>query len=386
MNMKDLIYFTSARSFLNPEKVAREEISIFQRKISTVEKFKVIINKSGILEDIKPHENVVIKMHYGEIGTTRTIRSLFLRTLVDLIKTKTEYVCISESAGLGLSTEGTYGIGRLKIASHNGYTNETCGAPLIPNDGLKGMDYIEVHPSRFHVLEKVFLGKLCTEADKIIILSHFKGHIETGFGGAIKNIGVGCAAKPSKYGIHFKDWDKPPIIDSNKCTKCNKCIEICPFEAIENYQIIKEKCKLCWGCGDTCEGKAIIIEWISPSETQKRVCDVAKAFIDTIGKKNICYINFMMDLTPSCDCVPHSDVPVHPDVGIFIGRDMVAIDKACLDVLDKLPVVAKPHSEGITFEKYWEKTGSPKLLEFINAAMELGLGTDKYEIITYEPD
>ncbi len=384
--MGDKIYFTSARSFLDPEKVAKEEISIFQTKISLVEKFKVILKESDILEDIKPHDNVVIKMHYGEIGTTRTIRSVFVKTLVEMIKEKTSYVCITESAGLGLSVAGTYGIGKIHIANYNGYNSESCGAPLIPCDGLKGLDYIEVKPSKHHVLQRVYLGKLCTEADKIIVLSHFKGHIETGYGGALKNLGVGCAAKPSKYGIHFKKWNEPPIIDSNKCTKCNKCIEICPGQAIQNYQIVKEKCILCWGCGDICPQKALIIEWITPSETQKRICDVIRALFDLFGKEKVRYINFMLDLTPSCDCVPHSDTPVYPDVGIFIGRDIVAIDKACIDLLQDLPLIDPPYSEGISFEKYWEKTGGPKLLEFISAAIQLELGTDEYELVTYEPN
>ncbi|NHI94361.1 MAG: DUF362 domain-containing protein [Candidatus Lokiarchaeota archaeon] len=384
--MAEKIYFTSARSFLDPNKVAREEISIFQKKISLIEKFKRIIEESKIFEDIMPHENVVIKMHFGEIGTTRTIRSVFIRTLVEMLKKKTNYICITESSGLGLSTEGTYGIGRIQIAQYNGYTSESCGAPIIPNDGLKGLNYITVKPSKFHTLNQVHLGKLCTEADKIIVLSHFKGHIETGFGGALKNIGVGCAAKPSKYGIHFEKWNEPPVIDLDKCTKCNKCIEICPAEAIENFQILKEKCKLCWGCGDTCEVKAVKIIWITPLETQKRVCDVIRGFFDIVGKEKIRYINFMMDLTPSCDCVPHSDVPVHPDVGIFIGRDIIAIDKACLDVLETLPLIEKPYSEGITFEQYWEKTGNPILKEFIKAAKNLDLGSEKYELIKLEPN
>jgi uncharacterized Fe-S center protein len=236
------------------------------------------------------------------------------------------------------------------------------------------------------VLDRVYLGKLCTEADKIIVLSHFKGHIETGFGGAIKNVGVGCAAKPSKYGIHFKNWNEPPVIDLNKCTKCNTCIEICPSQAIENYQILKEKCKLCWGCGDSCEHEAVKIEWITPSETQKRACDVVRAMFDVVGKENIHYINLMMDLTPSCDCVPHSDTPVYPDIGFFIGRDIVAIDKACIDALRDVPLINKPYSECLTFEQYWEKTGGPKLLEFISAAKALDLGSEEYELIKYEPN
>ncbi len=383
--MSEYIHFTSARSFLDPEKVAKEEISIFQRKISLIEKFKGVLINSGILEDIKSHDNVVIKMHYGEIGTTRTIRSVFVRTLVEMIKAKTPYVCITESAGLGLSVEGTYGIGRIHIANYNGYTSESCGAPLIPCDGLKGLDYVEVNPSKHHTLEKVYLGKLCIEADKIIVLSHFKGHIETGFGGAIKNVGVGFAAKPSKYGIHFKKWNEPPIIDLSKCTKCNSCVDICPTQAIDNYQIMKDRCKLCWGCGDICDQKAVLIEWITPSETQKRVCDVARAFFDVVGREKVSYINFMLDLTPSCDCVPHSDTPVHPDVGIFVGRDIVAIDKVCIDALQNLPLIKPPYSEGLNFEQYWEKTGGPKLLEFISAAKQLDLGSDEYQLKKYEP-
>jgi uncharacterized Fe-S center protein len=299
-----------------------------------------IIRKSGIFDTIEKDDHVALKMHWGTLTTTRTIRSIFIRKVVELLHEKAAYVFITESAGLGMGAPRCYGIGRLKAAQVAGYTFETCLAPLIPADGLQGFAHKLVKVDGIQ-LKEVYVAKMIADADKVISCAHVKGHPRGGIGGAIKNLGVGCVAKPSKYMIHF--YDDTPQIDLSKCDKCGKCREICPAGAItDGYSIIPELCKdyRCLGCNEVCRGKGgIPLQWTGGVDTPTRIADAAKAVINTVGPENMAYLNFVLDVTPVCDCVPYSDQPVVPDIGILAGADPVAIDKASLDLINASPII-----------------------------------------------
>ncbi|NVM30234.1 MAG: DUF362 domain-containing protein [Candidatus Helarchaeota archaeon] len=378
------IYYTDPRADIPLSEVAQGRASFFRPEYSLVNKMEKLIQKSGIFDIVEKDDQVAVKMHWGTFATTRTIRSIFIRKVVELLNEKGAYVFITESAGLGIGKPRCYGIGRLRAAQVAGYTFETCLAPLIPADGLQGFDHELVKIDGLQ-LKEVYVAKRIAEADKVISCAHVKGHPRGGIGGAIKNIGVGCVAKPSKYMIHF--YDDTPQIDQSKCDKCGKCREVCPAGAItDGYSIIPELCKdyRCLGCNEVCRDKgAIPLRWTGGTDTPIRIADSAKAVIETVGPENMSYLNFVLDVAPVCDCVPYSDLPIVPDIGILAGTDPVAIDKASLDLINQSPII--PTS--ILTEAVEDKFAAVYAESFqcdpnyiIEAAQKLQLGNPKYSL------
>lgn len=379
------IYWVDARSEINLPDIALERASFFQNNISLVNKLKQLIQKSGILDNVVKNDQVAVKMHWGAQTTTRTLRSIFIRKIVELLKEKGASVFVTESCGLGMLDQRSFGIGRLHHAQEAGYTFETCLAPLIPADGLRGFNYkkVEVQGQQ---LKEVYIAKMIAEADKVISVAHVKGHPRSGLGAALKNIGVGCAAKPSKFMIHF--YEEFPEIDQTKCNQCGKCREICPAGAItDGYSILPELCMnyRCLGCYEACHSqqKAVPLSWCSTQDTAIRIVDSVKAVMDTVGRENFSFLNFVLDVSPVCDCVPYSDTPFVPDIGILAGLDPLAIDKASLDLINQAPhlpesVLLEP-SENKIKTIYADSFGADPF-DLIEAAEKLELGNIKYAL------
>lgn len=376
------IFYTDARAEIPLSEVYKGHISFFKPELSLVNKMKKIIQKSGILDIVEKNDHVAVKMHWGTQSTTRTIRSIFIRKVVEMLNEKGAYVFITESSGLGILRPRCFGIGRLRHAQEAGYTYETCLAPLIPADGLQGFNYVRVKV-KGQQLKEVYVAKMIAEADKVISLAHVKGHPRTGIGASIKNIGVGCVAKPSKFKIHF--YDEYPKIDKDKCNECGKCREICPADSItDEYYINPEICKdyRCLGCYEVCrEQRAIPLTWCNSKDTTIRIVDSAKAVIETVGKENFAFLNFILDVTPVCDCVPYSDTPFVPDLGILAGFDPLAIDKASLDMINQAQIL----SGSILTENVDNKIAAIYADSFecdpfhlIEAAKKLQLGNTEY--------
>ncbi len=378
------VYYTDARADVPLPDIAKGKASFFQAEYSLVNKLAKLVQKSGVFNIVEKGDHVAVKMHWGTFSTTRTIRSIFIRKVVELLNEKGAYVFLTESAGLGMLNPRCYGIGRLKAAQIAGYTFETCLAPLIPADGLRGFNYKRVKINGLQ-LKEVYVSKMIAEADKVISCAHVKGHPRGGIGGAIKNIGVGCVAKPSKFMIHI--YDEYPQIDKSRCDQCGKCYEICPAGAItEDLSIIPEICRdyRCLGCNEVCRDKgAIPLKWCSSKDTAIRIADAAKAVIQTVGAENFGFLNFILDVTPICDCVPYSDTPFVPDVGILASSDPLAIDKASLDLINQSPILpnsilTKPVENKIAAIYAESFQCDPNYL--LQAAQKLQLGRVKYKL------
>jgi len=379
------LYWVDARAELNLPDVALGRASFFQYDLSLVSKLKQLILKSGILDNIEKHDHVALKMHWGTETTTRTLRSIFIRKIVELLNEKGAYTFITESAGLGMLNSRCYGVGRLRLAQEAGYTFETCLAPLIPADGLQGFDYklVKVNGQQ---LKEIYVAKMIAEADKVISVAHVKGHPRAGLGAALKNIGVGCAAKPSKFRIHL--YQEYPQIDLTKCNKCGKCRNICPASAItDGYSILPERCKdyRCLGCDEACRSqqKAVLLKWCNAKDCAIGIVDTAKAVMDTIGKENFAFLNFLLDISPVCDCAPYSDTPFVPDIGILAGSDPLAIDKASLDMINQAPslpgsVLSEPSENKL--KTIYADSFNADPFDLIEAADKLKLGNMKYSL------
>ncbi|MHA1311381.1 MAG: DUF362 domain-containing protein [Candidatus Helarchaeota archaeon] len=356
------VYFVNSRAIINVKDVNAGKISFFNSELSLVNKLSMLIKKSKVLDIIEKGDIVAIKMHWGDHGTMKTIRSIYVRKLALEIESRGGIPFITESSGLGLFYDRTFGLGRLKIARENGYTWETCCAPLIPLDGIKGKDYVKVKNEEGVQLKEVYVGKAIMDADKIISLAHVKGHPRAGMGAAIKNIGVGCVGKRSKFNLHF--YNEIPEIIANECNQCGKCAQICPENAIDinNKIIINDLCSRCYGCIGACPNKAIKVEWCNAKDTNIRILDCANAVLRAKGPENFGFINFLIDISPICDCVPYNDHNVVQDIGILASKNIYAIDVASFDLINKAPrlpdSVATQKSGDVLSQIFSDSTGA----------------------------
>lgn len=365
------VFFTDVRAPVT------EPSEWYRPELSAVSRFEKMILSSGLFDSIEKGDKVAVKIHFGLSGTTRILRPAFVRKAVQLIKKKGGRPFVTETCGLGLLYDKSHAIGRLMIAEENGFTQQTCQAPIIIADGLLGFDFVERKVSG-RWMEKVHVARAIADADKVVSLAHFKGHIRAGIGGAIKNTGVGCIAKPSKYSIHLS---KPPEITEN-CTECGKCVDICPSRAISSdFRVDKERCLRCLGCYEVCKDNAIDVgKWIMGDEIAERIVECAKGVIDEVGRENFVFVNFAIDITPHCDCHPYSDQPVVPDIGIFASEDIVSVDSACYDALKRAEGIKGSLVDEIgDFNFPW--TSPERQLEY---GEELGIGERNYRILEVE--
>lgn len=343
---KSRVYFVSAK--------ARDYKIWWDPRASMLNKLERIFYSAGI-DKICRNRRVAVKMHFGEPGNTHYIRPCYASKLTELIKNSgakgVEYI---ETSGLGMLANRTTLKKHLEAARKNGFTKETIGAEIVFIDGEDGLDSIE----------NSFVAKGLKNYDTLIVLSHVTAHIQAGFGGAIKNIALGCVTKKGKYYVHYKH---KPEIDKELCNKCNACIEICPRNAIKDYEI-SDACEPCSACIDACRINAVKAEWNDNKTTAERIACNASDVLKHV--ESSAFINLAIDILPHCDCHPFSDVPFKSDIGMLASNNIVAIDKASIDLLslEKL----KKLNPGTYPEMQLKK------------AEELGLGKSDYELIEIE--
>jgi hypothetical protein len=350
-----------------------------------VNKLSKLLSEGKILEGfIEEGDMVAIKMHWGDHGTMKTIRSVYVRELAIQIQKYGGIPFVTETSGLGLGFDRNSGLGRLIIARENGYTSETVQADLLPADGIKGEDYVKVNFNGAQ-LKEVYIARAIMDADKIISLAHVKGHPRAGMGGAIKNMGVGSVAKRSKFNLHF--YNETPEINPEKCNQCGKCAEICPVDAIDvnNKLIKKDVCVRCYGCGGkTCPTNAIEVEWCNAFDTNIRILDCANAVLNAKGPQNFRFINFLVDISPICDCVPFNDHSIVQDIGICAAKSMIAIDKASYDLINNAPILANSAVSDETkdiFAQMYENTTKADFRDVINQIKKKDPNLIQYKLI-----
>lgn len=322
----------------------------------SMSKFKgpLALKNLGIEQKIKNSDKVVIKTHFGALENTRYLRPSYLRFLCDYVKKLGGTPNVAESCGWGIpeSISGTHTeySGRateteyLKIALLHGFTKETMGAPILMLDGEEGAD-IEIQKVTGKRFERVLVAGRLREFDYMIIASHFKGHGSAGFGGALKNLGIGCVSKGGKVEAHTGKTFK---IDFDICNpKCNNCINICPTNALtkdkdNKLNFNEDQCKFCYMCASVCNDKVFNLGNASGEDFITQFIDNAKGVVDFFGKDKIFYVNYAIDICYQCDCTGGSDIPFVPDVGVLASLDPVALDQATVDLVHKSSI--SPHS------------------------------------------
>ena len=260
-------------------------------------------------------------------------------------------------------------------------------APIIIADGIRGASRSQVSIDG-EIIKKAYLGKEIADSDALIGVAHFKGHELSGFGGAIKNLGMGCASRKGKLEQHS---DLSPKVKRKKCVGCGECVDHCAQKAISlNEEKAVIDAKRCVGCGECiqiCPNRAIDVQWSSDIPVfQKRMAEYALAVFKEKQGKTF-FLNFLTNISPACDCLGHNDAPIVHDIGIMASKDPVAIDQASVDMVNNLPGI-----EGSCLKKGTEKGGDKfgsiyPYLDWrvqLEHAEKIGLGSRKYDLIRLE--
>ena len=278
---------------------------------------------------------VAIKTHFGESGSASFPRPILIRPIVDLVKQLGGKPFLAETTTLYTGSRSN-AIDHTETAIRHGFGIQTTGAPVVMCDGLTGRDGHKVKIEGNHYSE-VSVASGIHEADALIVISHFKGHELTSFGGAIKNMGMGCCSRSAKLAMHTT---VRPTVMTSKCVKCKTCFDWCSVGAISqpkpNGPIVINPTK-CQGCGEclvSCRVGAIRINWSSDaSGVTERLVEHALGVYQP-KKQKIFFINIMQNIVPLCDCMSYSDAPIVPDIGFAASLDPVALDKCCLDMVN----------------------------------------------------
>ena len=373
----------------------RQEESVMKSKVYFVpvgtsdniqivnEKIKRLLKESKVFDFIQKKDKVCVKVHFGEKGNTGYVRPEHMRVVCDEI--------INKSASAFLSDANTlYRGSRLnskdhkEIATEHGFTKEATGLDIFIPDDTKKEDLIDI-PINQKYIKSAKVGRCFIEPDALVAISHFKGHILTGFGGAIKNIGMGCATREGKLAQHC---DAAPVVHEDKCIGCGECEIICPTKAISiqnkkcNAQaatgrgvsvIDASKCIGCASCLAACPTMAMFIDFEAGDKVQAKMTEYTLAVLK--NKKNKTgFVNFAVRINKECDCWGSENPRIAPDVGILASSDPVSIDKASLDLVNKAC------GKDIFKEVHPDQDGIKQL----RYAQEIDLGNLDYELITLQ--
>lgn len=351
-------------------------------------KLQKLIRRAGIGEIDMNNKLVAIKIHFGEPGNLSFLRPNYAKAVADVIK---------ELGGKPFLTDcNTLYVGRRKnaldhidAAYENGFSPFSTGCNVIIADGLKGTDDVEVPVAGGELVQNAKIGRAIMDADVFISLSHFKGHEATGFGGCLKNIGMGCGSRGGKMEQHNSG---KPSVDQDTCVGCRTCAKNCAHGAISfNEQrkasIDHNKCVGCGRCLGACNFDAIYNENASANDDlNKKIAEYSKAVVD--GRPAF-HISLVMDVSPYCDCHAENDAPIIPDVGMFASFDPVALDQACADACNKMPVMPgsllddEMHEEHFCEHHDHFTNTSPETnwKSCLAHAEKIGLGNREYELV-----
>lgn len=325
---------------------------------------------------------VAVKLHFGERGNHGFIRPIFVRAIVEVIRDMGGKPFLTDTNTLYTGFRHN-AVDHLETALFHGFGYPSVPAPIIIADGLRGKDHEWVGVNLKH-FSQVSIASAILEADFLFVLTHVKGHIEAGLGGALKNVGMGCASRIGKQMQHGGTFLPAP--SEEKCIGCERCIVHCPPKALflDTSGKAKVKPELCIGCAECllyCPTGAIDASWSAKSEIlQERMVEYVFGVLKDKKGKAV-FMNFLLDISPDCDCAPWHDASLVPDIGILGSTDIVAVDQASGDLIKR--------AEGLANSKLGKPLlpGEDKLLAVhptalwqrqIDYAAELGLGSKEY--------
>lgn len=355
--------------------------------VSLTEKLQRLIKKAGITDIDMDGKFVAIKMHFGELGNLSYLRPNYAKSVADVVKECGGKPFLTDCNTLYPGSRKN-ALEHLDCANINGFNTITTGCQIIIGDGLRGTDDITVPVRNGEYCKEAYIGRAVMDADIFISLTHFKGHESTGFGGAIKNIGMGCGSRAGK--MHQHNSGKP-IVHDDLCRGCRRCAKECGSDAItyENGKAVinQDICKGCGRCIGACAFDAIENQnWNANEILGRKMAEYSQAVCD--GRPTF-HISLVRDISPNCDCHGENDAPILPDVGIFASFDPVALDQACVDAcLHATPMPNSQLSDNLAdphwhhhHDNFLDSNPNVRWKETLEHAEKIGLGTREYELI-----
>ena len=369
---KAAVYFTDFRTKLD---------------VSQGKKLQALCRKAGIGQIDFEGKFVAIKLHFGELGNFAFIRPNYVKAVADLVKELGGKPFLTDCNTLYPGSRKN-AVDHLLNADINGFNYMTTGCHNIIADGLKGTDDVQVPVPNGEFCKEAYIGRALYDADIIIVLSHFKGHEVAGFGGAVKNLGMGGGSRAGKMQQHNEG---KPTVNPDLCRMCRQCAKECGSDAIEYGSgkafIRKDLCKGCGRCIGACAFDAIYTDFDSVSEALGR--KMAEYTAAIAAGKPVFYINMIMDVSPDCDCHGENDAPILPNLGMLASFDAVALDQACADLCLQADPLPNSQLTDHLEQPDWHHHHDPfkdvhpntSWRECLAHAEKIGLGTREYELI-----
>ncbi len=348
------------------------------------QKLSRLIKKAGIETILNENDLTAVKLHFGEQGNTAYIRPVFIRKIIQTIKEYKANPFLTDANTLYVGTRSD-SVSHIHTAIENGFSYSSMDAtPIIIADGLRGKSETKISVDQKNC-KHVYIGSEVIGANALVSVAHFKGHELSGFGGTLKNLGMGCASRRGKLDMHS---NVSPKIKRKTCIGCGECVKHCPAEAIslkeKKAYIDKNSCIGCGECIVRCPTESVNINW-----NQTIPVFLEKMMEYTLGilknkKKKAFFINFITDISPKCDCMSYSEAPIVNNVGVLASTDPVAIDQASADLVNQqnalpgtlLKTNLKPGEDkfkGLYPAVDWEYQ--------LDYAQKIGLGTREYQLI-----
>ncbi|MDZ7330346.1 MAG: DUF362 domain-containing protein [candidate division KSB1 bacterium] len=356
----------SAKVYFMPA-TAKDPVDLMHRKLMQ------LYEAAQLRSCFSARDMVAIKIHFGEEGNSTHVAAEYLPPLIAAIRQSQAEPFLTETCVLYRSQRAN-AVSHVRLAEQHGFGMRQLGVPIIIADGLRGNSEIEVKiPGK--LFSKVAIAAEALMANAMLVISHVTGHMASGLGAAIKNLGMGLASRKGKLRQHSS---MKPRIEITRCTGCGECILWCPETAITmngNVAVINEK--ICIGCGEcltVCRFDAVKYNWKTSSESlQRKMAEHALGAV--IHKKDkVAYLNFLINITKDCDCLTGKQPSIVRDIGVLASRDPVAIDKASLDLIAQyagksLAALSYPHIDPTVQLQHGQ---------------EIGLGSMDYELISLD--
>ena len=349
------------------------------------DKLKRLIFTAGIRNIDFTDKYAAIKIHFGELGNLAFLRPNYAKVVADIVKELGGKAFLTDCNTLYVGSRKN-ALDHLDTAYENGFTPFSTGCHVIIGDGLKGMDE-ELVPVDGEYVKEAKIGRAVMDADIFISLNHFKGHEMAGFGGALKNIGMGCGSRAGKMEMHSEG---KPYVSQEKCVGCGMCTRVCAHTGItvtdKKASINHDNCVGCGRCIGICPRDAVEPSFGDSSDILNyKMAEYSKAVIQD---RPHFHISLVCDVSPNCDCHAENDIPIIPDVGMFASFDPVALDVACADACNRQPVIAgsvlqenKEHDHDESHDHFHITHPDTNWKSCVEHAEKIGIGSRDYELI-----